>query len=69
MKIASSSGRRRIRNKVDVVAINVNNSEADKLPKMSERAKEKGFNFPYLYDETQTIARTSAPPSRRTSSF
>lgn len=40
---------------VDFVAINVNNLEADKLPKMKERAAEKGFNFPYLYDESQKI--------------
>src|ERR1700722_12146367 len=31
--------------KVDFLAINVNNTEADKLPKMKERAAEKGFNF------------------------
>jgi thiol-disulfide isomerase/thioredoxin len=43
--------------KVDVVAINVNNNDADKLPKMVERAKEKGFTFPYLYDPSQKIAR------------
>jgi peroxiredoxin len=43
--------------KVGVVAINVNNLEADKLPKMKERAKEKGFNFPYLHDESQAIGR------------
>lgn len=43
--------------KVDVVAINVNNLEADKLPKMIERAKEKGFNFPYLYDGSQKIGK------------
>ncbi|VTS01283.1 thioredoxin family protein [Tuwongella immobilis] len=42
--------------KVDVVAINVNNSDADKMDKMIERSKEKGFNFPYLYDPTQKIA-------------
>jgi peroxiredoxin len=42
--------------KVSLVAINVNNSEADKLPKMKERAAEKGFNFPYLYDSSQAIA-------------
>ena len=36
--------------KVALVAINVNNLEADKLPRMKERAKEKGFNYPYLYD-------------------
>lgn len=43
--------------KVAVVAINVNNLEADKLPKMKERAKEKGFNFTYLYDPSQKIGR------------
>ncbi len=40
---------------VQVVAVNVNNLPADKLDKMKERAKAKGFNFPYLYDETQKI--------------
>jgi len=40
---------------VQVVAVNVNNIPADRLDKMQERAKEKGFNFPYLYDETQKI--------------
>lgn len=43
--------------KVAVVAINVNNLEADKLPKMVERSKEKGFNFPYIYDESQKVGR------------
>jgi peroxiredoxin len=43
--------------KIAVVAINVNTIEEDRLPKMQERAKEKGFNFPYLYDQTQKIAR------------
>jgi peroxiredoxin len=43
--------------KVAVVAINVNNLPADKLDKMKERAKAKGFNFPYLYDESQEIAK------------
>lgn len=42
---------------VAVVAINVNTIAADKLDKMQERAKEKGFPFDYLYDETQQIAR------------
>lgn len=42
---------------VQVIAINVNNIPADRLDKMIERAKEKGFNFPYLYDETQQSAR------------
>lgn len=43
--------------KVALVAINVNNLEADKLPAMKERAKEKGFNFPYAYDPSQQIAK------------
>lgn len=43
--------------KVAVVAINVNNLEADKLDKMKIRAQEKGFNFAYLYDGSQKIAR------------
>lgn len=44
--------------KVAVVAINVNNLPADKLDKMKIRAKSKGFNFAYLYDETQEIGRS-----------
>lgn len=43
--------------KVQVLAVNVNNSEADRLDKMVERAQQKGFNFPYLYDPTQKIAK------------
>jgi peroxiredoxin len=43
--------------KVALVAINVNNIEQDKLDKMKIRAQQKGFNFPYLYDESQAIAR------------
>jgi len=43
--------------KVDFVAINVNNIEADRLDKMKERAKAKGFNFIYAYDPSQKIAR------------
>jgi len=43
--------------KVGFVAINVNNLEADKLPKMKERANEKGFNFVYAYDPSQKIGR------------
>jgi peroxiredoxin len=40
---------------VQVVAVNVNNIAEDKLDKMKERAKQKGFNFPYLYDPTQKM--------------
>ncbi len=43
--------------KVGFVAINVNNSDADKLDKMKERAKTKGFNFAYAYDPTQKIGK------------
>jgi peroxiredoxin len=43
--------------KVGFVAINVNNLEEDKLPKMKERAKDKGFTFAYAYDPSQKIAR------------
>lgn len=43
--------------KLAVVAINVNLIEADRLPKMRERAEAKGFNFPYLFDESQQIAK------------
>ncbi len=43
-----------------VVAISPNDVEAfpeDDLPNMKIRSEEKGFTFPYLYDETQEIAR------------
>ena len=40
---------------VQVVAVNVNTLAADRLEKMKERAEAKGFNFPYLYDETQKM--------------
>jgi peroxiredoxin len=43
--------------KVALVAINVNNNEANRLPRMVEHAKEIGFNFPYLYDESQKVGR------------
>jgi peroxiredoxin len=43
--------------KTALVAVNVNVIEEDRLPKMREHAKEKGFTFPYLFDETQKIAR------------
>jgi len=43
--------------RVALVAVNVNVIEEDRLPKMQERARERGFNFPYLFDESQQIAR------------
>jgi len=42
------------------IAISANDATKypdDSFSKMKERAREKGFNFPYLYDETQEIAR------------
>ncbi len=44
---------------VQVIAISANDPEkypADSFPKMKERAQEKGFNFPYLFDESQEVA-------------
>jgi peroxiredoxin len=43
--------------KVALVAINVNNNDQDKLDKMKIRATQKGFNFDYLYDASQNVAR------------
>jgi peroxiredoxin len=43
--------------KVALVAVNVNIIDDDRLPKMMERAKSKGFTFQYLFDESQKIAR------------
>ncbi len=45
------------KSKTAVVAINVNKVKEDLLPKMKERAKKKEFPFPYLFDESQQIAR------------
>lgn len=43
--------------KVAVVAVNVNRVEEDSLPQMKAKAQEKSFPFPYLYDESQQIAK------------
>jgi peroxiredoxin len=45
---------------VRLVAINPNDDRAypdDSMPHMIERAAQKGFNFPYLRDESQSVAR------------
>jgi alkyl hydroperoxide reductase subunit AhpC len=45
---------------VPVIAINPNDDEKspnDSFAKMQERSKEKGFPFPYVYDETQEITK------------
>jgi len=45
---------------VQLLAINANDARtypADSYSNMKRRASEKGFNFPYLRDETQDVAR------------
>ena len=45
---------------VQLLAINANDAErypADNFDAMKQRAQEKGFNFPYLHDGTQEVAR------------
>lgn len=45
---------------VQFLAINSNDAQKypeDSFDHMKARAREKGFNFPYLYDETQEVAR------------
>jgi len=45
-------------NRCGLVAINANKVKDDLLPAMQERAQAKGFNFPYLHDATQQVARS-----------
>lgn len=42
---------------VAVVAVNVNKVPEDSLDEMKARAKSQGFNFSYLFDDSQQIAR------------
>jgi peroxiredoxin len=45
---------------VQLLVVNSNDSSKypeDSFAKMKERAREKRFNFPYLYDETQKVAQ------------
>jgi hypothetical protein len=37
----------------------VNKYPLDSFPKMKERAEEKGFNFPYLFEESKEVPRAS----------
>ena len=49
---------------VGVVAISNNDAEVfadDGFAEMKVRAKDKGFNFPYLYDESQAVALQYGP--------
>ena len=44
---------------LQVLAINANDAQKypdDGFPQMQQRAEEKGFNFPYLHDESQEVA-------------
>jgi peroxiredoxin len=44
---------------IQFLAVNPNPAdmvEADGFPQMQKRAEEKGFPYPYLYDETQKVA-------------
>lgn len=43
--------------KVRLVAINSNATDGDSLKKMIERAEAKSFNFPYLRDDDQEVAK------------
>ena len=40
---------------VRLIAVNVNNIAPDRLEPMKQRAAEKQFNFPYLYDSSQKM--------------
>lgn len=42
---------------VEFVAISVSRQPSDQLPQMKARASDSGFNFPYLIDPSQKIAR------------
>ncbi len=47
--------------RVSIIAINANNPEthpADAPAKMTEKAAEAGWSFPYLFDESQAVARS-----------
>jgi peroxiredoxin len=43
--------------KTALVAINANKVKEDLPEEMQKRAKAKGFNFPYVWDETQATAK------------
>ena len=45
---------------IQLIAISTNDTAeypADSFSEMIKRSSQKGFNFPYLYDESQTIAK------------
>ena len=42
---------------VKVIGVCVNNNDADRLPAIKTRVKEKGYNYVYGYDESQQVGR------------
>jgi len=42
---------------VKVVGLCVNDMDADRLPAIKERVKEKGYNYVYGYDESQKVGK------------
>lgn len=42
---------------VDVVGFAVNHREDDRLPAMTEHAQRTGYNFTYVFDESQALGR------------
>lgn len=42
---------------VHIVGFSVNHREEDRLPAMREHARKAGYNFTYLYDESQQLGR------------
>ena len=42
---------------VRVIGLSVNHREDDRLPAMKEHAKKYGYNFDYIYDESQVLGR------------
>ena len=43
--------------KVRIVGVSVNHREDDRLPAMKEHAAQAGYNFTYIYDESQELGR------------
>jgi len=53
--------RTRLRGRAALVAINSNDHLGDTFDHMVERAREKGFVFPFLRDESQAVAEAYLP--------
>lgn len=43
--------------KVRIVGVSVNHRDDDRLPAMKEHAAQAGYNFTYIYDESQELGR------------